>query len=164
VLLSELEVDWDGRNLFHSSVAFPLVLGREAVTARAGASDGYLAATATSGAFVPKPRRFDAAQRELLGFYERAVAAWRELAGKDAGEEFARIAEHLEARFPDEWLLRWNLLESLTKLAEQKDVSNRLEADLLRLEIRYEHLEPIATGLAYIRSLVETNEPHARAG
>ncbi|HEX3595186.1 MAG TPA: hypothetical protein VHU80_08795, partial [Polyangiaceae bacterium] len=62
--------------------------------------------------------------------------------------------------FPDEWLLRWNLLESLVKLGERPDLVARLERDLERLELHFERREPIATGLAYVRSLAGRDPPH----
>ncbi|HEX7668510.1 MAG TPA: aromatic amino acid hydroxylase [Polyangiaceae bacterium] len=132
---------------------FPLALGERVHTAAAGASDGFFMPTALSEAMVPKPRRFDATGRERIALYERATTAWRERTSAGVATEFERILAHLDRAFPDEWLLRWNLLESLVKLGERADLAGRLEADLERLELRFERLEPIATGLGYVRSL-----------
>jgi hypothetical protein len=64
---------------------------------------------------------------------------------------FEKMHQTLEAHFPNEWLLRWNLLESLLKLGYQGKLVPQLEEELERLEIRFDHVEPIATGLSYLR-------------
>jgi phenylalanine-4-hydroxylase len=135
--------------------ATPVVsaIGARVVTACPGALDGFLPETAFSELRVPKPRTFGAAQRDLLELYERAVEAWRERAGTDVVPRFERLASELDARYPQEWLLRWNLLESLVKLGKAPWLAERLREELERLEIRYLHREPIATGLRYLRAL-----------
>jgi len=51
----------------------------------------------------------------MIGLYERAIAAFRNLGGRELGDEIATIMKRLDDGFPDEWLLRWNLLESPCK-------------------------------------------------
>jgi phenylalanine-4-hydroxylase len=143
-------------------LGYPLALGQRVRTAAAGASVGFFTPTALSMALVPKPRRFDAAGRERIALYERATTAWRERTSVGVATEFERILGHLDRSFPDEWLLRWNLLESLVKLGERPDLAGRLEADLERLELHFERLEPIATGLGYVRSLRDRNHRRDR--
>jgi len=89
-------------------------------------------------------------QQKLRALYERAYAAWRDRAGTQVVEVFAAIHRGLEA-FPDDWLLRWNLLESLIKLgaSDQPDLVEELET----LEVRFAHRQPIATGLRSLRRL-----------
>jgi hypothetical protein len=132
-------------------------------TAGAGAVTGFFEPTAPSDTAIPKPRKFSDEQRELIGLYERALAALRP---GDAGvhDEFSAIAARLDAAFPDEWLLRWNLLESLVKRGEHTALTARLEAELDLLEVRFDHLEPIATGLSYLRSLAQRHTRLSRAG
>jgi hypothetical protein len=67
---------------------------------------------------------------------------------------FEQISGELDRVYPDDWLLRWNLLESLVKVAEQGPLTNRLTEQLELLEVKHLHREPIATGLSTIRSLV----------
>jgi phenylalanine-4-hydroxylase len=158
VLLDDFEISRNGEFLFRPSVPtdpYPLALGHHVRTAAAGAVDGFFTPTALSETTVPKPRRFDAAGRERIMLYERATTAWRERTGQGVAAEFERILAHLDRAFPDEWLLRWNLLESLVKLGERRDLASRLEADLERLELRFDRLEPIASGLEYVRSLMD---------
>jgi hypothetical protein len=52
-------------------------------------------------------------------------------------------------------------LESLVKVGAQGALAAHLTRDLELLEIKHLHLEPIATGLAHIRSLVKNEEPAA---
>jgi phenylalanine-4-hydroxylase len=131
-----------------------LLVAAAAVTAAsAGAPDGLEPPTEPSGQRVPKPRDFDAAQRELSTLYERGLWAFRSLGGKPLVRACAELVARLEAAYPDEWLLRFNLLESLVKAGEAGALAGKLEADLERLELRFGGREPIATGLAYLRAL-----------
>ena len=128
--------------------------GARVVAVEAGAPDGYEPATAPSGLRVPQPRDFDAAQREVLGLYERALVAFRALGGRELEAACAAVVARLDAAYPDEWLLRFNLLESLVRAGEGgAALRGKLEADLERLELRFGGREPIATGLAYVRAL-----------
>jgi phenylalanine-4-hydroxylase len=127
--------------------------GERVRSAWPGALDGFLPKTAFSPMRVPKPRTLGAAQHELLGLYEQAMEAWRDRAGTDVVPVFERLARELDRRHPEEWLLRWNLLESLVKLGQGEQLASRLREELERLEIRYLHREPIATGLRYLLAL-----------
>ncbi len=159
VLVAEnFALEQQGRPLFHAAQAYPCVLGHRVRTAGAAIPAGYFPETAVSATTVPKPRTYDEAQRQRIGLHERGLAAWRSLAGSDLVREFEAIAARLDRAYPDEWLLRWNLLESLVKLGERSGLTERLERDLELLEVRFEHLEPIASGLGYIRSLVAGGE------
>jgi hypothetical protein len=135
-----------------------LVLGARVLAVEAGAPEGHEPATVPSALCVPRPRSFDAAARELIGLYERARSAFRSLGGGELEAACAAVVERLDAAYPDEWLLRFNLLESLTKAGEGALLGEALEADLERLELRFGGREPIATGLSYVRSLVGRGE------
>jgi phenylalanine-4-hydroxylase len=139
----ERGTSWDG--------PFTWWLAGEFVTARAGASDpAFYPPTPRSPIRVPKSRRLPDREAHLLALYERAVRAARE--GGSVLTEFERIEAHLEERFPDEWLLRWNLLESLLKAGQKGELFARLKQELEVLEERYEKRQPIASGLRYLAS------------
>jgi phenylalanine-4-hydroxylase len=124
------------------------------LTAHAGALDPtYHAATEPTGVTVPKPRQLAGRERELLSLYERAIDAFRNHAGNEALRVFQAIHSELHTRFPDEWLLRWNLLECLCKWGETGAFGAELERELLALELKFAQREPIASGLRYLASL-----------
>jgi phenylalanine-4-hydroxylase len=163
VLLESIDVTRRGRTLFHRDGIFALALGNAVVSASAGAPDGFFAPTEPSSKVVPKLREFSARDLERLGLFDRALDAWRTLGGRDVAAAFEIILRRLDEAFPDEWLLRWNLLESLLKIGEHGALSKRLEDDLERLEIRFGHLEPIATGLSTLRAMTAPTGDRARS-
>jgi hypothetical protein len=129
------------------------------ITAHASLPLGYFAATEPSETKVPKPRQFPPEHAQLIELYDEALGALREGFGSELIPKFERIHAELEAKYPDDWLLRWNLLESLAKLGKGAVLGADLTRELERLELRYAHREPIATGLAYVRSLARTEGP-----
>jgi hypothetical protein len=120
------------------------------VTARAGAVDArYHPDTAFSKVRVPGPTRLDVESARLNALYERAANA--HLAGPGAvAATFPAVHAALDREHPSEWLLRWNLLESLLKAGVDRDRAKVLRAELERLEVAYDHREPIASGLRYL--------------
>jgi phenylalanine-4-hydroxylase len=118
--------------------------------AQAGAIDGeYHPDTAFSLVKVPKARRLPERELSLLALYERAGSA--HAAGAHAlGAEFPSVAARLDNDYPDEWLLRWNLLESLIKIGDSGALARKLWAELEQLEAKFERREPIASGLSYL--------------
>jgi hypothetical protein len=84
-----------------------------------------------------------------MALYERAERAHRS-AGEGIDAEFSRVLAELDRDYPDEWLLRWNLLESLLKAHEDGPVVGALQSALERLEVRFDHRLPIASGLRYL--------------
>ena len=123
-------------------------------TAHAGASDpAFFPESEPSRVRVPKPRALQERERALLALYERSISAFRERLGGAAVSAFAQVHRELLQSFPDEWLLRWNLLECLCKLAEGGSLSRTLESELLALELKFSHKEPIASGLRYLSLL-----------
>lgn len=128
------------------------------LTAHAGASDtSYFPESAPSELCVPKPRTLQQRERALLSLYERAIAAFRDRLGGRAVPVFSAIHAELAQSFPDEWLLRWNLLECLCKLGEsggaRDSFARTLQDELLALELKFSHKEPIASGLRYLSLL-----------
>jgi hypothetical protein len=67
--------------------------------------------------------------------------------------EFPEVHRELVRSFPDEWLLRWNLLESLLKVKDHGPLSAELKAELERLEVAFDYRQPIASGLRYLAKL-----------
>lgn len=153
LVLADCVIERAGERLWHSRDPHPLLLAERVVTAHAAPPQGYFSATEFPHTSVPKPRVFDPEQRAMIELYERALAALRQSFGSAVVPAFAAIHRELCERYPDEWLLRWNLLESLLKLRAGSELQAQLTHELEQLEIRYAHREPIATGLAYLRAL-----------
>jgi phenylalanine-4-hydroxylase len=142
---------WRGDQLLHRAPRCAVVCGERVVSARAGAVDpSYWPATEFSKTRVPKPRRFDVRERTLIELYELARGAWHWSLGSAAVPVFEEVYRRLSRDYPEEWLLRWNLLERLTQLSSRSDVVSALRRDLLELEVRYAYEQPIATGLRYL--------------
>ncbi|HET7542830.1 MAG TPA: aromatic amino acid hydroxylase [Polyangiaceae bacterium] len=126
----------------------------ELLTAHAGALDGaFHPASEFPALRVPKPRELASRERALLSLYERAIEAFRNQAGSGALPVFHAIHRELCTHFPDEWLLRWNLLECLCKWGDTGAFGAELERELLALELKFAQREPIASGLRYLASL-----------
>lgn len=153
VLLANCTIERAGQVLLHTREPYPLALAARVITAHAAPPQGYYTATEFPQTRVPKPRVLSPEQRALLDIYEEALAALRESFGSAVVARFEAIHRTLTERYPDEWLLRWNLLESLLKLSAGAGLCAQLADELEQLEIRYAHREPIATGLAYLRGL-----------
>ncbi len=118
---------------------------------RAGSSDPtYHPPTELPQIRVPRPRSPEERERVLLELYERALAVLHSEVGAHVVPVFAAIHAELQLHFKDDWLLRWNLLESLLKLRFDGALSKTLKAELEALEIRFEYRQPIATGLRYL--------------
>jgi phenylalanine-4-hydroxylase len=150
--------------VYRSQATYPLLLAERPRTARAGAPDGFFPETVAPGVRVPKPRFWTPRERDLLGLYERGLAAWRAPHGEQLAGEMEHIVDALDRSYPDDWLLRWNLLESLVKSGQGPALQGRLHAALEALELRFDGREPITTGLDYIRAIGTTPEPFASTG
>jgi hypothetical protein len=74
---------------------------------------------------------------------------------------FPRVHATLTREFPNEWLLRWNLLESLLRSAATsgqagpitRGLADELRAELERLEVALDRRQPIASGLRSLAAL-----------
>jgi phenylalanine-4-hydroxylase len=131
---------------------YVLLAAGDVVTAHAGAVDAkYHADTQFSPVRIPRPRAFPPDERVMLDLYDRAEGAYR--AGARAmAEVFPQIHAALERDFPQEWLLRWNLLESLLRTSPTSALARTLWAELDRLEVALDRKQPIASGLSYLAS------------
>ena len=152
-LVTDCVIQHKDRVLLRAAAPYPLLLAERVVTAQAQLPLGFYPPTDFAETRVPKPRDFSPDDRGLILLYEQALSALRESFGSQVVPRFEAIHCALNERYPDEWLLRWNLLESLIKLSEQGSLGASLEGELERLEIQFAHREPIATGLAYLRGL-----------
>jgi phenylalanine-4-hydroxylase len=129
---------------------YVLLAAGDVVTAHAGVVDArYLEDTPFSLVRVPRPRAFPADERAMLDLYGRAEAAHR-AGAREMAEVFPQVHSVLERNFPREWLLRWNLLESLLRVSREQPLARTLRAELERLEIVLDRREPIASGLRYL--------------
>jgi phenylalanine-4-hydroxylase len=132
---------------------YRLLAAGDPLTAQAGAVDpSYHGETAFSGVRVPKGRSMPPVEQALVGLYGRAERAHAEGAATVA-REFPLIHEKLAQGFPDEWLLRWNLLESLLKVRDFGELTATLRAELEDLEVIFDYKQPIASGLKYLARL-----------
>jgi phenylalanine-4-hydroxylase len=129
---------------------YVLVAAGLPVTAHAGAADPkYHSETAFSSVKIPRPRALPLRELRLQALYEQAERAHQ--AGRARMQaEFPRLLEVLARDHPEEWLLRWNLLESLLKTGDDGRMVETLRSDLERLELQFDHREPIASGLRYL--------------
>ncbi len=152
--LGDYRLSSERDRLSEQGAEYRLFVVPELVTAHAGPSDAaFYPESELSHARVPKPYRLEPHEQALLGLYERAIRAFHERAGSPALAAFNAVHRELERSFPDEWLLRWNLLECLCKLGEGRALAQTLESELLALELKFSHREPIASGLRYLSSL-----------
>jgi phenylalanine-4-hydroxylase len=125
-----------------------VIAARSVVSVGAGVADSsYWPVQDYPTLTVPRPEQETAAQRGLRTLYERE-AKTRELPG--ANSVHAEIHDVLARDYPEEWLLRWNLLDRLSRLGVDAPRCRALAAELARLEVHFERKHPIATGLGYL--------------
>lgn len=123
----------------------------ESVTgAHAGAKSDFFPQTELPQALVPKAHALLPRERNLLGLYETSLAAVRSSLGSDVVPVFERVHRELCEHFEHDWLLRWNLLESLQKLHLEVSLAAELRRELEQLEVYYQYRQPIASGLSYL--------------
>jgi len=119
--------------------------------ARAGAADpNYYESTEPSSERVPHPRTYPADEARMIELYSRALAAHHAPAPSAMLATFRELHGVLRERYPRDWLLRWNLLESLVKRDVQGDLVDALRRELNALEREFHGEQPIASGLRYL--------------
>jgi hypothetical protein len=144
-----------GASLNVALAAGDVVALTESVTgAHAGAPLDFFPETSLPLTSVPKANTVPPRESALLGLYEAALAALSSSAGSAVIPVFERVHSELCRNFPHDWLLRWNLLESLQKRALQTPLAADLARELEELEVFYQHRQPIASGLAYLARTV----------
>jgi hypothetical protein len=127
-----------------------VALAGAAVGAHAGAPSDFFPPTELPTTRVPKSRSLPPSEGAMLGLYEAAHAALRSSLGSEVLPVFERLHRELSRDHQGDWLLRWNLLESLQKLGLRGELADALRAELTKLEVYYEHKQPIASGLRYL--------------
>ncbi|HXK17283.1 MAG TPA: hypothetical protein VNG33_05765, partial [Polyangiaceae bacterium] len=127
-----------------------VVLAEAAEGAHAGAPSDFFPETELPRALVPKQHTVPPREHALLGLYESAIGALRSSLGAEVVPVFERVHRELSQHFPHDWLLRWNLLESLQKLRLNVELADELRRELELLEVHYQYRQPIASGLAYL--------------
>lgn len=110
----------------------------------------------------PLERELAPEERRLRDLYDQAEGAFRSRFGSSFVRTYEAVQAELDAQFPDEWLLRWNLLENLLELGET-DRTEKLASQLERLEERFSGKEPIRTGLRSLRERVRAPIPPRKA-
>jgi hypothetical protein len=131
-----------------------VALAPAALGAHAGAPSDFFAPTELPCTLVPKSRSLPPREGAMLGLYEAAHAALRSSLGSQILPVFERLHRQLERDFKNDWLLRWNLLESLQKLGLDGELADALRGELTKLEVYYEYKQPIASGLRYLASML----------
>ena len=138
-------------SLGHSVIA----LGEHVRSIRAGAEDAsFWPASTFPDKRTPPPRARPAGDARLVALYREALRLWERPDSPDVVPGFTRIAQELRAHYPGDWLLRWNLLESLRKLDAGVVLATMLRDDLLDVEANTPGdaatKAPIARGLRYL--------------
>lgn len=131
---------------------YDVAVGEDVVSCFAGPADpAYHPPTEFPHAKAPKPKDTQTAAEEgvVLDHYRRALALWENPTSPDLVEGFRAIERDL-AGHPDEWLLRWNLLECLRKVDKDRALQTKLRDDLLEIEKADFDGLPITTGLRYL--------------
>jgi phenylalanine-4-hydroxylase len=127
-----------------------VVLADAALGAHAGAPSDFFPETELPQTAVPKAHSVRPRERALVELYETAQSALRSSVAGEVVPVFERVHGELERHFACDWLLRWNLLESLQKLNLDVPLMGQLRDELERLELLHERRQPIATGLGYL--------------
>lgn len=94
---------------------------------------------------APPRRLLDDGARRLRQLYEQARLLGNDVTCPHTRTRVEALYDAVDRQYPDEWLLRWTLLERLT--AGGSAPPARIVEDLWRLERRFDAREPIATGM-----------------
>jgi phenylalanine-4-hydroxylase len=134
---------------------YDLAVGETVTAGWAGPADPcYWPETAFSDRCIPIRKQRRPREALLIALYREALALWAEPEAPGVVPGFRRIAGELEKRFPEEWLLRWNLLECLCKLGRGDEPFVReLREQLLEIEARNPREVPISMGLRFLGQL-----------
>jgi phenylalanine-4-hydroxylase len=147
--MSDVRLELPGRPAIALEHYILLAAGQP-LTAHAGSVDpAYYPETAFSSVRMPRARAFERGEQRLQSLYAKAERAHRRGA-ESVRAAFPRIFDTLVRKYPREWLLRWNLFESLLKAQEGGPIVRAVRTELEELEVRFNHQEPIASGLEYL--------------
>lgn len=139
-----------GHAPWYPAALYPLLCGR-VLGACAGNPDAVSAADPSKRpSLVPRQGRTPRGEHGLEALYERVREGMQGLSTGEMEQCFTQVYTTLRRDFPDEWLLRWNLLEHMLQVDALPALQKTLRAELEALEIRLQRAQPIATGLAYL--------------
>jgi phenylalanine-4-hydroxylase len=120
-------------------------------------AQGEAAGRALSRVPARRQRRPSPEERDLLSLYQHLERSTKFLGNEELVGCLTSIEDSVRREHPEDWLLLWNLLESLGKARIAGSRSSALravvEADLAALDIALGHRQPIAAGLAYLRQV-----------
>ncbi|RYZ09556.1 MAG: aromatic amino acid hydroxylase [Myxococcales bacterium] len=128
-----------------------VILSDGVLGAHAGAPSDFFPQTELPQTRVPKAHTVPPREQGLLSLYELSLSALRSALGSSVVPVFERVHRELAESHPHDWLLRWNLLESLQKLGAGGSLAEALRGELEDLEVHYDCRQPIASGLSYLR-------------
>jgi phenylalanine-4-hydroxylase len=96
-----------------------------------------------------------ALERRRVALYEQAHQL-KKAAPKRLLPGYQDVHDRLRDQLPDDWLLRWTLLDGLVELDVDCELRTTLRRELERLEEKFSGREPIASGLCYLDAV---NQP-----
>jgi phenylalanine-4-hydroxylase len=132
-------------------VTCALALGASVMSGFAGPADPRFWPDSEFGAApIPRQEAPSAARASLRGLYDEALELWRAPHMPGLVPGLLRVAEALRKDFPEDWLLRWNLLECLGKVDHGLRPACELRDELLEIESRHPRDAPISMGLRYL--------------
>jgi phenylalanine-4-hydroxylase len=151
VALAHARVVQGAQLLYEEPAGRVVVLaGRRVLGVRAGAADpGFWPAATYPETKTPARGPEDARQRARRILYERAAQA-SEREGRAVQRSLGAVHAVLRREHPQEWLLRWNLLEGLRALDVDPARRLALVSELWQLEHELDGKYPIAMGLRYL--------------
>lgn len=154
-LLHDCEITRGDERLVPRAASYLLLFVQRVETASPRLPDGFYEATVSPLASVPRRRPLTASELTLDQLHERVQAVLKAQPTSAALASLDEIHEQLSRAYPEDWLLRFNVLEALVRLGERAcPLARQVERELAQLEVRFLHREPIATGL---RSLSEAS-------
>ena len=150
--LEHCRVQRGGELLFAPDAGrFLLPIGERGTAAVSGpAAPGFFSDTEFPARRLPRSQGHRGDDPQRLDLYRRALRLWEKPEAPDLVSGFEEIEEALAEGFPDNWLLRWNLLESLCKVGRGAELARELRERLLEVEACFPDDAPVSTGLRFL--------------
>lgn len=139
-------------------------LASDVSTCHAGPADlAYWPSSQFSAESYPPQRTLSGKNAALAALYQQAVDAWRQDLPSMV-TQFSQIHTDLCQNHPEEWLLRWNILECLVKADRHAcDLAQKIIAELSIRAAQEPSDGPLAFGLSYLGLMPQTNLKKAAA-
>jgi len=130
---------------------FDMAVGESVLTARAGSVDqAFWPSTRFSEKRVPTAKQYGIGDRELVALFHRCRVVATEGTSADVEKVFREALGQMKRHYPDQWLLSWNLLESLKKLGHTGNLVKEIKNFMLEIENRKPKDVPVTMGLKYL--------------